>query len=122
MPKKIVAMKVDEARKTALEQQAKEQGKTITDILLEGLDNATHTHFLKQQIQELHDKNQELEAKYMQATGHKVNMQKRITVPVTDREYQIISKAAAEAKLSRGRFVRSVLIDETRPAPALVKR
>ena len=116
---KLVAMKMDAFKKLELEKFAKEQGKTITEVLLGGLENAGKTHFLESKIKDMQEQITELITKYEKVTGKKAKTTRKITIPVTDQEFKAIHKAAFEAGLPKSQFVRKYLTNQ-KPIPALV--
>jgi len=119
MAKKIVAMKLDEARKAELEAMAQKQGKTVTDVLLEALGSAERTYHLEAKVTDLQSQISEVMRKYEDVTGRKMKTTYKITIPVTRTEYRQISKAAIDAGLPRGRFLRGVLAG-SKTTPALM--
>lgn len=119
--KQAVACKVTPERKAALEKAAKAKGTTISELLLEGFDNAGRIHFLEAKLRDVQSQLGQLESKYEQATGHRPTYAKKITVPVTAAEHRLISKAALEAGMHRGQFIRSILSGQQK-IPALESR
>jgi len=119
--KQAVALKVTPERKAALEKAAKAKGTTMTEVLLEGFDNAGRIHYLESKLREVQNQLGQLESKYQQATGHKPTYAKKITVPVTNAEHRLISKAALDAGMHRGQFIRSILSGQKK-IPALESR
>ncbi len=90
----------------------------VTDLLLEGLKTTEKTQHLEGKIARLEEQLTELNSKYEQATGRKAVTKKRITVPVTDTEYAKIRKAAFDAKMPHGQFMRGILTGELTVEPA----
>ena len=113
--KVVVAMKVDPARKLDMERQAKAQCKTMTDLLVEGFDSAGEIYQLRNKLEDQQQQIQELVRKYQAATGKKVNTTKRLSIPVTDQEWTAITKAAIDAKMAKGEYMR-LRAGLTRPA------
>ena len=64
---------------------------------------------MEQELKELKAQFADLNRKYEDATGRKAKTTKKITVPVTEAEYQAIHRAAFEASLPKGRYLRELL-------------
>lgn len=118
MAKKIVAMKVHESEKEELEQLAKASGRTVTDLLMEGLRSVKRMNYLETQNQDMQEQIRELTRRVERATGRKPRTTRRITIPVTEGEFRRINKLAFEAGLPKGQFMRGIMTGD-RKLPAL---
>ena len=82
------------------------------DVIIEGMGTTVEKVNLTRQIQELREQIQE-----MKKEEKKVNLGKRISVPVSREEFKKIHLESAKAGLPKGHFIRQLLIGgETLPA------
>ena len=120
MAKRAVAIKLEESKIEEIKKTAESEGKTLTDILLEGLFVSGEIRLRDARIAELEKSQRDLEAKFEAATGKKPRTKKRISIPVTDAEFEVIKKIAFERDVSKSQLLRNMLIKEN-VLPALEK-
>ena len=98
-------MKLEEAEIAQLKKQAKLNGLTMTDLLMQGLKDTGRQFHLESQIKDLQSQIKELQAK----TGHKIRYTEYVSVPVSRIEKERIRQLAHESRLSNGRYLRECL-------------
>ena len=112
--KKVVSLKLEESKLEEIRKRAKKQGKTVTDVLTEGVFDSERQYYLEQQILDLKKQLTDMAEKYKSATGHKIQTTKRISIPLTNIEYDMINKAAFESGKSKAQFLRGVVVGQNR--------
>ena len=103
--KKNISVKLTDEQITTLKGIASDQGVTLTDVVIEGMGATVEKVNLTRQIQELREQIQE-----MRKDGKKINLGKRISVPVSREEFKKIHLESAKMGLPKGRFIRELLI------------
>ena len=104
----VISTKVTPEKRQEIEAWAKSKGKSVSDYMQETIQNAGQIHYLQQQLKDMEARVQDMERRYRDATGRRIKTAKKITVPVTHEEYKQISRAALEAGLPRGQFLREL--------------
>ena len=110
MVKKIISIKIDESEKLKLERQSREQGKTMTEIIMEGLHDAAKMYHLEARVKEQERIIQDVQRRYRNATGRRMDMKRKVTIPVTEQEYQAIVSGSQQMGIGKGQFVRRAII------------
>ena len=116
MPKQGLSLKLDSEKIQELKKIAQAEGKTITDVLTEGVFATKNQFILETQVKELTKSLAELTEKFERATGRKVKTTKRISIPLTDREFTALDDLAHKSKISKAQLMRQVLLEKKIPA------
>ena len=119
MAKQGLSLKLEPEKIDELKKIATEQNKTVTDILIEGIFQTKSSFILENQVKELQQQIQELSEKFTKATGKKLITQKRVSIPLTQNEFDALSRAAFESKVSKSAYLRKLVIENKVPVPEL---
>ena len=103
--KKNISVKLTDEQISTLKGIASEQGTSLTDVVIAGMNSTVEKVNLTRQIQDLQEQIQE-----MKKDGKKSNFEKTIYVPVSRGEFKKIHIESAKAGLPKGRFVRQMLM------------
>ena len=115
MPKVAIAVKVEPAEAEALKEQAKAQGRTISDMMLEALNRARDAGMNESKIRNMELENQALKEQ-LARLNRKPQLTKKITVPVTIQEHAAIARLAAERRTSMGLVLKQAATGPALPA------
>ena len=69
--------------------------------------------------EELEKENQMLRSRLEKITGKKVRLERRVTIPLTELEYQKIQKLSQEKGKPKSQILRSALFGDEKPKLAL---
>ena len=116
MVKQGLSLKLEKEKLDELKKIAAAQNKTMTEVLVEGVFAAKAQFMLQAQVQELKQHMQELQERYEKDTGKKVKIARRISIPLTEQEFNALSDLAHAKKISKAKLMRHVLIEKDLPA------
>ena len=109
--RKALAIKVSESEAEGLRRIAVASGKTVTRVLLDGAKSEAELAAVQSELRALR-------MKYEEATGRRPDLRRRVSVPLTEAEYQAAREAAFREGVSLPRLLRSVMARK-RTLPAI---
>lgn len=107
--KKALALRVDEAEVEALKTMADATGKSMTRLLFDGVHSQAEVMRLRDTVEAMQRRQDELTDRLEKATGRKVQYAQYVRVPVTEAEHRRLRVMAADQKTSMGALVRGEL-------------
>ena len=116
MAKTGISLKVEEHHLKEIKKMAADHGKTVTEILVEGVFESRATFKLEEQIKDLSKQVLALTERLTRETEGRIKTKKRISIPVTDEEFEKIDKLAHESQISKAKLMRRVLVGKGLPA------
>ena len=111
MAKVVVSLKVNPEIAQSLKERAKVAGKSMSDLMQEGMFITQKIGVLESKIDNILAENQELR-KQLSRVHKKPQTIKRVSIPLTLSEYKKLSNAAFEKDMSRSALLRSMLTTE----------
>ena len=112
--KKLMNFKIDQDMADQIENTAKIEGKSKTDIMIDSFKNRSQIQELKQQLETKQAELTILQNAYKQATNKPIPRTKRITVSLTPDEYNIITKLAAQFDKPKSHIIHMIITHATK--------
>ena len=98
----------------SLKKQAALSGQSITEHVLYSVKHSQEKHIMQAKIDDLQSR-----LTYLENQGKKVPTHKRISIPVTYQEWELINRQAHKAQLPKSQFLRAQLFQAKPERPAL---
>jgi len=108
--KSVISLRLEEDDIAELKDVAAREQRTVTDILYEGVSKRRERVIAEQNAAHYKKEFEKLKEKYMRDTGRRPQTKRRISIPLTDAEYETIRRLAYENDAPKSHVVRQMLI------------